>query len=209
MVLSNRVSSVEAALNTRMTNLETMMQTLSAQAATFNDKTMTALENENTRISALQESQARLANNVGELHDENVSLNEAVKVALADLASEKATLLNSLQSEFEKHKLALQAVVGQAHDTFGKLRLDMANLTDHTGTAFQEVKAKVEQIEAAGGALQGHTGDAFMSASARVEALEARGGESTACGRGPPGHARKGEYARGIWWEVWQHPQRA
>ena len=63
------------------------------------------------------------------------------------IGSEKKDLVEQIQTEFDKHKAALQGVVDASREEIGKLQTGLQSLYGGTVNAFQEVKTKVEAME--------------------------------------------------------------
>ena len=152
--LAARVQAMDTLLDSRLRALEGMVQALTDKFPGI----LSALDANTAQHEALWAKAEKHSSEIMELHDEGIRLNERFSEITQDLQNEKDGLIKSLDEEFQRHKIALGEVVGQAKLTFEDLRTHMSSLHANTGDAFRGFKERVEKLEALQGKSSGGTG---------------------------------------------------
>ena len=71
-----------------------------------------------------------------------------IKTYTASIDSEKRELMDQLNAEFDRNRVALVTVVNGAREEFLEIKKNLGDLYGHTADAFHEVRNKVNELEA-------------------------------------------------------------
>ena len=134
------MTTVQASLDQLMAGMQTTANRIDVAEAAI------------TKVgNAVEEITSNWAQRLDDIEGEMATLNAEVRGTANDVEAEKRALLTKLDAEFKNSKIMLDDIVKAARGGFDGVKSTMQDLHLKTANAFQQVKAKVDDMEGASG----------------------------------------------------------